>query len=748
MTSDKSLFIQKSKFPVKAVTAVSIVFITAAVILFAVYLANTRESVIENASAYIEASACTSADSSARYFYDRLDALERCANEAGTTSPEAMQALLSRYCVDRLFEKAAFVSVDGGVITSDDVSPGTVPKQAAQQAFGGGSAILPGTETTISRDLYTVPVYGADGALIGSLVAGAPPAALSDMIFSSDFSVSGSYFIVSESGRVLFTDGSTDLLLKGDNVLSILENGKNDVNGLKTALNQRNVSGVCKASLNGEDYLFAYASMPGRNWTILLTAPIDPIIEMSMPMFIPSILIVIGTIIIFIALAVYTVLITKKAQQSADGIIENTLRRFYEDSVTGFSSWQKFLEDYTAQIKDTSQSHALISLDIDKFKAVNDIMGFDGGNTVLKQIAEIISRNIGKNDMFARSSADRFYILIGHNGESELVDFARRVISDIEYQVTSAKITISIGIYPITDRSINAYTASDRADLARGSVKNDKESTFNFFDSSMLESIRAEHYIENIMDSALERQEFIVYLQPKFGLDSVNEVTGAEALVRWKHNGQLISPGQFIPLFERNGFVTKLDLYMFGEVCRLQKKWLSQGKIPKIISVNMSRAHLRNPNFVQQLKQRCDEFQIDPKYFEIEITESAAFENIDILMTVFTQIKEAGFHVSIDDFGTGYSSLNMLKDLPVDVLKIDRSFLTEDASETENASKIIGCVVSLATSLNISTICEGIETKEQASLLTKLGCNMAQGFFFARPMPVAEYENLVYSSVS
>ena len=165
---------------------------------------------------------------------------------------------------------------------------------------------------------------------------------------------------------------------------------------------------------------------------------------------------------------------------------------------------------------------------------------------------------------------------------------------------------------------------------------------------------------------------------------------------------------------------------------------------PKIISVNMSRVHINKTHFVADLADICDKYGVSTKYLEIEITESAAYENPIKLYEIFKEIKSYGFHVSIDDFGSGYSSLNMLKDLPVDVLKIDRSFLTKNADEHENASLIIGCVVSLASSLSIHTICEGIETKEQAVLLTKLGCNMAQGFFFARPMPVPEFEKLAY----
>lgn len=336
-------------------------------------------------------------------------------------------------------------------------------------------------------------------------------------------------------------------------------------------------------------------------------------------------------------------------------------------------------------------------------------------------------------------------MLAEYNSEDDIVNIVNNIIADIEYRITEIKITVSIGIYLITDHNMKIRAAADRANIARSTIKNFSESAYVFFDTNMLDNIREEKSIENIMEEALEKGEFVVYLQPKYDLDdSGGEVIGAEALVRWYHDGEIMQPGKFIPIFEKNGFVTKLDFYMFREVCKLQKSWQNMGYTPKVISVNMSRLHFPNPDFVDTLINYCREFDIDPKYFEIEVTESAAYENISILMSVFSKIKEAGFHVSIDDFGTGYSSLNMLKDLPVDVLKIDRSFLTENADEAENASKIIACVVSLASSLDISTICEGIETKEQANLLSKLGCDMAQGFYFARPMPVKEFEKLVY----
>lgn len=746
MASEKSGSPKRQKherLSIGIVVGITVLFIIAAFLLLNVYTQNMRESVVEHSVAYIESSVYTASKSSARFFDNRIRVLANFAGQVEDFTEEEIRQKLARCCDGGLFTKAAYVGEDGSAVVSNATELDAADRVLAMEAFAGKTVILSGAETGRTHDVYAVPVRNAENDVVGAFIGGSDPADLAGISYQSGFSLLSGCFIVNENGSVLFSDEDS-FFKNGDNLISLLESAGNDVNATKTAVSRRDTRGIASAVLNGKEYLLAYSSMDTMNWTFFQATPVESILAASEPMFVPSVALVAVTVVVFLALAVYTILFTVRAQKKMSAVLTESRKRFYEDSVTGYDSWQKFIEDYNDKLTNTSKGYALLSLDIDKFKEVNDTVGFEGGNEILKKMANILSRNIGSDDLFARSSADRFYLLVAYRDKNGLIELMKRIISDVEYQIATVRIVISIGVYLITDRSVSVHTAADRADIARSSVKQHKESIYRFFEFSMLENIREEHFIENIMESALEKREFLVYLQPKFSLGSGNEVTGAEALVRWKHNGSLLPPGQFIPLFERNGFVTKLDFYMFREVCRLQKSWLNQGLTPKIISVNMSRAHLRNPEFVQDLVNYCTEYEIDPKYFEIEITESAAFENIDILMAVFTQIKEAGFHVSIDDFGTGYSSLNMLKDLPVDVLKIDRSFLTEDANEHENASKIIGSVVSLATVLNISTICEGIETKEQASLLAKLGCNMAQGFFFARPMPVEEYEKLVY----
>lgn len=665
-----------------------------------------------------------------------LDGYSVAFLNAGNMTDEEITETL-RYCADdSFFSHIAFVDPGGRTCMSGETDFN--PRVYAGSALTGAISVTPGT------NIYSVPVLAKDGEVLGTLVGKLESNAAGSVSFGA-YGVTGVTYILSADGTIINCSNNTAAgISSGDNLLTALGN-ENDINTIKTHLSQKDVSDADVVTYNGNDYILAMTSLETQGWTLVNLVPCSAVLEYYDNVTAPLNYMIFGLTAVFVILAAYLFYFTYRTRKSAEDIIEENNKINYIDDITGYSSWKSFMENYEKCMLDTSTKRAFLALDIDKFKTVNDTLGYEGGNNILRKISEIIARDIGENDCFARNGGDHFFMLVEYKDEKEVTEIVNHIISDIEYQINEIKITVSIGIYPITDTNMKIRAAADRANLARNSIKSLSESRFAFFNRAMMENIREEKSIENIMEDALEKGEFVVYLQPKYGLgDESGEVIGAEALVRWYHDGQIISPGKFIPIFEKNGFVTKLDFYMFEEVCKLQKSWINQGLQPKIISVNMSRLHFPNPDFVSTLKNYCDAYDIDTKYFEIEITESAAYENINILMSVFSEIKSAGFHVSIDDFGTGYSSLNMLKDLPVDVLKIDRSFLTENADEEESASKIIACVVSLASSLDISTICEGIETKEQANLLSKLGCNMAQGFYFARPMPVKDFEKLVY----
>ncbi len=742
MTSKKS-----NKNVGKRILIITVVFVLivliSSVIATLTYNSIAKKNIRENETETIVTFAENMASYSDARFNNALSRLDGYAISfagAENMSDDELTAILNHCKSDNAFSEIAYVSTNGRTCQSGEMTAN--PRVYAASALTGQDVVM------LAEKIYSVPVKDNTGKINGALVAISNNND-TDIFNSSVFGVSNTSFILDLNGIVVsIPENSSINFSVGENVVDLLS-AENDVNMLKTALSQKDVVISENVKYKNEDYIFAAASLKTNNWTLVTVVPYDSVISHSQNVIVVLNRLIFGLTAVFVILAIYLFYFSYKIRKKAEEVVEENNKINYIDDITGYSSWKAFTETYEKLAIDTGTPKAFMALDVDKFKTINDTLGYEGGNMILKQIAEIISRNIGSNDILSRNGSDHFYIITEYKEQNDLVELAQHIISDIDYQITDIKVTVSIGIYIITDHNIPIRGLADRANIARNTIKSLGESSYAFFDPTMIEIIREKKSIEDAMEDALEKGEFIVYLQPKFGLEEDNstpnnDVIGAEALVRWYHDGQIISPGKFIPIFEKNGFITKLDFYMFREVCRLQKSWQVMGLQPKVISVNMSRMHFPNPDFVKTLKGFCEEFEIDTKYFEIEITESAAFDNVSILSKIFSEIKEAGFHVSIDDFGTGYSSLNMLKDLPVDVLKIDRSFLTENADETENASKIIACVVSLASSLDISTICEGIETKEQANLLSKLGCDMAQGFFFARPMPVKDFEGLVY----
>ena len=736
MSSDKKVNKKQSLFIILMLAVIVLAISIISLGLGAIYSNRANISIEENAKSILIPSTRNISDYTDMRLQSSLNTLSGYAvsfSHADEMTEEVILDYIEHCLLDGKFTEIAYISIDGESYGEMSINARSV----VTDSLNGEKVIL------TSQSLYTVPVYKKD-TVIGALVGKSDPNNYNATTFNM-YGVTQNCFVVNSDGVVL--NGAQEPVISlnvGDNLPVILER-ENDANFFKTALSQKDAEISEIVTIDKVRYFMTVCSMNTNNWTMVSFVPCSAVRDSSANVVMPLNYLVVVLAAVFLILAAYLLYYTYRIRKKANEIVDENNKINYIDDLTGYASWKSFMENYDKKLLDTSLNLAFLCLDIDKFKTVNDTLGYEGGNNILKQVAQIIARDIGSNDLFARNGGDHFNILAEYEKEEDVIELVNNIISDIEYQITDIKISVSIGIYLITDPNMKIRAVYDRANIARASIKNSNESYYCFFDKSMLNDLREEKYIEDTMEEALEKGEFVVYLQPKYSLEeNSNDIIGAEALVRWYHNGEIISPGKFIPVFEKNGFVTKLDFYMFREVCKLQKAWKNKGFTPRVISVNMSRLHFTNPDFVDTLRKYCEEYDIETKYFEIEITESAAYENISILMDVFSKIKSAGFHVSIDDFGTGYSSLNMLKYLPVDVLKIDRSFLTEDANEEENASKIIGCVVSLASSLDISTICEGIETKEQASLLSRLGCDMAQGFYFARPMPVKDYEKIVY----
>lgn len=676
---------------------------------------------------------------------ERCEMIEICADAIGksTAGDDEKSKIFSYYSDSDIFDCVQFYGTDGSFISDKNVNPLMSKTEVMVAVKSAGAYAYFDTSANFDYNVYIGPVYDAAGEFTGAVVGAIHKENFSTMISSGALSRYGQTFICDENGEMVFLSSANDNgLAVGTDILANGVLDEQTQTYLKTVFAMKDKSGCLDATINGFDYSLVFSSVNVQGLVLITLVAPDYVTGKYNDIVGVNTVFIVSFSIILLAYMGLLLIQHFRLRSKLENISTENKVATETDSLTGYMSDKSFKEKSLQCLIDFSMNYAMISIDIDKFKTINEKFGYDGGNSIIKRLADIINRNLGTDDIFARDTGDLFYILCTYNNENDLSEKVRDIISDAEYQVTECKLSFSAGIYLIKNRNMSIRAICDRSNIARRSIKNNSTTYYAFFDNSMLDELKAEHEIESIMEEALEKREFLVYLQPKFNLHTDNLLVGAEALVRWQHGEKFITPGEFIPCFEKNGFVKKLDYYMFEEVCRLQRRWLSAGLTLNVISVNMSRVHLHDEDFVDTLVDICAKYSVPTCYFEIEITESAADENLDVLMNVFGRLRKNGFKISIDDFGTGYSSLNMLKDLPVDVLKIDREFLGKNSSES--AKIIIAHVISLAMSLNIKTICEGIETEEQAHLLDELGCNMAQGFFFARPMPVEEYEKLAF----
>lgn len=425
-------------------------------------------------------------------------------------------------------------------------------------------------------------------------------------------------------------------------------------------------------------------------------------------------------------------------------------RAAYVDQLTGLPSKTKHKLDAQALIDKQERRYAYVTFDVDNFKYINEMFGYEHGNLILIHIAEVVRNFVKEKELCARVSSDNFaLLLIDEKGQEELTRRIEELLDGItefkaegkEHSLCTLK--FSCGVYRIEKaKDINKVRAN--ANMARIESKKRMFTEVVYYDETLRARRIEERELEYDAEDALKNGEFLVYFQPKYDVET-EKIIGAEALIRWKHSKRgLLSPGTFIPLFEANGFVIELDLYVLERVCELIAAWLTAGIRPVCISVNLSRTHLYERNLVERLESIVNKYDIPREYIEFELTESAFYEERETLLRVMSDIKKAGFRLSMDDFGSGYSSLNLLRQLPVDVLKLDREFLgnCEEGDEGERGKRIVTHVISMAKDLQMSVLAEGVETKKQKEFLQKAKCEMIQGYYYAKPMPTADFEVL------
>ena len=412
------------------------------------------------------------------------------------------------------------------------------------------------------------------------------------------------------------------------------------------------------------------------------------------------------------------------------------------DPVTGLYTKLKFYQKVRHMLAEVvGEKFAFVRIDIDRFKMINNFYGIQEGDKVLMSIAKELIKISAVFDYFvyARLENDVFACCLPYK-EENIEILANDLQLNLKKENKDYNIKVSCGVYVINDYNMDVSEMYDRAYLAAKNCKGKFVQSIAYYDESMIEDMRQEQFVINAVNKAIEEEQFVVYLQPKINLIT-GKPYGAEALVRWMHPTRgMIAPAEFIPVYERNGIIGRLDQYMWRKVCALLRKWIDEGKEPDPISVNVSRVNIYNPHLVEILNKIIIEYRIPPQLLNLEITESAFMEDQSLVMRTVKRLHDLGFKIMMDDFGSGYSSLNVLKDMDVDYLKIDMKFLQEEKAFNGKGEKVLTSVVRMAKWLQLPSIVEGVETEEQVDFLKCIGCEYAQGFYYAKPMSVVDYE--------
>ena len=428
-----------------------------------------------------------------------------------------------------------------------------------------------------------------------------------------------------------------------------------------------------------------------------------------------------------------------------DDITEEKIRvkkEMYEathDRLTGLYTREYLYRQISETLQNNrDQRYAIIYIDVRNFKIVNDIFGTEFGDYAIKYIADRIRFHSSKKTVYGRLVGDTFGMLAAHDFfdpdliESELANF-RIKKDDIDHPLL-----VHLGVYEVTDHDMDVSVMFDRAHISLSSIKEEFGTHIAFYDETMKSQILWNQNLSSELDNAINERQIIPYLQPI--ADPSGNIIGAEALARWNHPKEgFLPPSSFISLFEDNGMIVKLDKYMWRCACEILSHWVEEGK-DRFISVNISTKDFYFMDVVSEFKKLVKEFKLDPSRLRIEITETVMVNNTDLMIRILESFKKEGFIVEMDDFGSGYSSLSMLKDIPVDVLKIDMKFL-QTSNDREKDLTIMENIINLSEGLGLISLTEGVETEEQYNTLVNMGCKLFQGYYFAKPMPIEDFDS-------
>lgn len=608
------------------------------------------------------------------------------------------------------------------------------------------SMVIDGKEMVV----FAIPLQDVkiDGRPMHALAASYDLTTFDKILSMTAFDGKGYAHIIRKDGTAVVRSSSKEARQTGYNILNSLSLAEMDTDSDLTLLKTdiaAGKSGMAGYTLDGIHEYMVYTPLAAQEWSLLTFIPASAVNAKSELLMKVTLLLCGFITLAFSGLIGFLIVSFYRHKHNLEQIA-------YVDPVTHGNTIQRFYE--LAQISlnaSNRKQYALVYVNIEKFKVLNEQFGRNACDEMLRSIERGIADDLTGSECSGHLFADNFCALVEYTEEAVLLKRFE------EWYAGAARVsnnkgnvwlspTVELGVYVIANDTIPYEQMIDRAKLALRETTCELHGRLHYaiYDDALRKQLFRDKILEDRMEGALANGEFKVYLQPKYCADD-ERIGGAEALVRWLSPVDgMIFPDEFISLFEKNGFIIRMDLWVFEEVCRMIRAWLDAGLEPVKVSVNCSRVHLKNHLFLEKYIEICERINIPTKYIEIELTENVVFEDVDHLIKTIDQIHEAGFGCSMDDFGSGYSSLNLIQKIPVDTLKLDKIFFSNSSKDILRTESVVGSIIAMSKALSMETVAEGIEERLQVDMLKRLGCGYIQGYYFAKPMPIADFENLAF----